>query len=174
MKALLALGVLTGLDNLRATVGMGTLQFPPRRRLQLALAFGGFEAVMPIFGLLAGRSIEAVATIGIYAGAVLLFLCGVVVLLGARSPRPARLNLRSSKALWFVPLLLSFDNLLAGVGLFTLGVHSVAAALVIGCVSASFSLGGLYGGAWLARRIPLRTDLLAGPALMLAAIVVVW
>ena len=48
MEAVLALALLTGLDNLRFGIGLGTLDIPTEQRFRLAAAFGLFEAGTPI------------------------------------------------------------------------------------------------------------------------------
>ena len=56
-------------------VGIGVSGVDTRTRLKMGVAFGCFEAAMPILGLLAGRSVAGhLGSVGRYAGAALLML----------------------------------------------------------------------------------------------------
>jgi putative Mn2+ efflux pump MntP len=59
-------------------------------------------------------------------------------------------------------LLLSVDNLLAGIGVGVMGQPFVLSALVIGTISTLMCFAGLYLGQILRRFIPKRAELLAG------------
>ena len=57
MLALLLVAVSLGLSNFAASIGIGVSGVDARTRLRVGVIFGVFESVMPILGLLAGRSL---------------------------------------------------------------------------------------------------------------------
>ena len=77
--------------------------------------------------------------------------------------------MNSRHMLFGLPLSLSLDNLLAGVGLGSIHYPVLFSALVIGLVSAAMSCTGLYLGNWLRRFVPKRSDVIVGAYLCLLA-----
>lgn len=171
MSTLLALGLLVGLDNLRVGIGLGALDLSPRRRRQMALAFGLFEALMPLAGALMGAWLASglEAYLG-WVGPALLGLCALVVLWGGRRQVDVKGALSGSAWLFAFPFALSIDNLLAGSAAAASGIPLGLALPLIGILSASLSLAGLYGGAALVRRLPLKRGATAAGTLMLMAL----
>ena len=115
MEAAIALGILIGLDNLRFGLGLGTLELSLRRRLQLAASFGLFEALMPVAGAITGPVLAdgAIAIVEWFVP-VMLATVGFIVLVSGLWDLDLRRCLSGSSALFFVPLALSIDNLVAG------------------------------------------------------------
>jgi putative Mn2+ efflux pump MntP len=67
-----------GLSNFAAAIGIGLSGVDAKTRLKVGLAFGFFEALMPILGLLIGQTFAGrLGQIGHYVGAALLILTGV-------------------------------------------------------------------------------------------------
>lgn len=168
---LLVLGFVLSLDNFRASIALGTVPFSFRRTLQVALMFGLWDAVMPLAGLLLGSYVsEATGTIAEYVGAIVLGGYGLFLLIHAlRNPEPDELD--HPWALFGIPFSLSFDNLLAGTSLGLLGFSPWISATVFGVITAVMSLVGLQLGRAAARLIRIRSDILSGVTLIIAAIV---
>jgi putative Mn2+ efflux pump MntP len=76
----------------------------------------------------------------------------------------------SRHMLFGLPLSLSLDNLLAGVGLGSIHYPVLLSALVMGLVSAAMSCAGLYLGNWLRRFVPKRTEVVVGAYLCVLAV----
>lgn len=155
MAALLSLALLVGLDNLQVAAAVGLLPMPPGRRLRLALAFGLCEGLMPLAGLALGHGL--LRALGPWPEAVevgVLVACGAVILgLALRAPgleeagaagRAERAQPAPGWLLFGLPVSLSFDNLLAGVALGTMGYPLLVSALVVGAVSTALCLLGLF------------------------------
>jgi putative Mn2+ efflux pump MntP len=168
---LLILGFVLSLDNFRASVALGTVPFGLRRAVQVALMFGLWDAVMPLVGLLLGAYVsEATGTIAEYVGAIVLGCYGLYLLISAlRNPEPEELD--HPWALFGIPFSLSLDNLLAGASLGLLGFTPWISATVFGVTTALMSFVGLQLGRAAARVIRIRSDLLSGATLIIAAIV---
>jgi putative Mn2+ efflux pump MntP len=104
-----------------------------------------------------------------YAGSIVLGGYGLYLLIGAlRKPAPEEID--HPWALFGIPLSLSLDNLLAGASLGLLGFSPWFSATVFGVITAVMSLVGLQLGRFAARLVNIRSDLLSGAALIMAAV----
>jgi putative Mn2+ efflux pump MntP len=124
---------------------------------------------MPLVGLFIGRRIgESVGGIADLMGAAVLGGYGLYLVISAlRNPEPDKLD--HPWALFGIPLTLSLDNLLAGASLGMLGLSPWFSAAVFGVMTAVMSLVGLLLGRVAARLVRIRSDLLSGVALIIAA-----
>jgi len=168
---LLVLGFFLSLDNFRVLIALFTVPLILGRSLQGALAFGLWAVVMPLAGLMLGNYVgKTTGTVAEYVGSVALGAYGLYLLIGAlRNPEPEEVD--HPWALFGIPLSLSLDNLLAGAGLGLLGFAPWISATVFGLTTVVMSLVGLHVGRVAARLIRIRSDLLSGVALIVAAIV---
>jgi manganese efflux pump family protein len=166
----LVLGFVLSLDNFRVSIVLGTVPFGLKRAVQVALTFGVWDAVMPLVGLLIGRQIgESVGDIADWVGAAALGGYGLYLVISAlRSPEPDELD--HPWALFGIPLTLSLDNLFAGASLGLLGLSPWLSASVFGVMTALLSLVGLRVGRAAARLVRIRSDLLSGVTLIIAAV----
>jgi len=166
---ILALGFVLSLDNFRVSIALGTVPFGLKRAVQVALTFGLWDAIMPLVGLLIGRQIgESVGDIADLVGAAALGGYGLYLVISAlRNPEPDELD--HPWALFGIPLTLSLDNLFAGASLGIVGLSPWFSAAVFGVMTAVLSLVGLRLGRAAARLMRIRSDLLSGGTLIIAA-----
>ncbi|MCX4410205.1 MULTISPECIES: manganese efflux pump [unclassified Streptomyces] len=166
---ILVLGFVLGLDNFRVSIALGTIAFGLKRAVQVALTFGLWDAIMPLVGMLIGRQIgESIGDVADLVGAATLGGYGLYLIISAlRNPEPDELD--QPWVLFSIPLTLSLDNLFAGASLGILGLSPWFSAAVFGVVTAVMSLIGLQLGRAAARLIRIRSDLLSGVALIIAA-----
>ncbi|MFF3639332.1 manganese efflux pump MntP family protein [Streptomyces sp. NPDC002250] len=166
---ILVLGFVLSLDNFRVSIALGTVPFGLKRAVQVALTFGLWDAVMPLVGLLIGRRIgEFVGGVADVVGAAALGGYGLyLVISSVRNPEPEELD--HPWALFGIPLTLSLDNLFAGASLGVLGLSPWFSAATFGLMTAVLSLLGLQLGRAAARLIRIRSDLLSGVTLIIAA-----
>jgi manganese efflux pump family protein len=166
----LVLGFVLSLDNFRVSVALGTVPFRLKRAVQVAVTFGLWDGIMPLMGLLIGSQIgEAVGDVADSVGAAALGGYGLYLVISAlRNPEPDELD--HPWALFGIPLTLSLDNLLAGASLGILGFSPWLSAAVFGVMTAVLSLVGLQLGRAVARLIRIRSDLLSGVTLIIAAV----
>ena len=172
MLALLLVAGSLGLNNLAASIAIGLSGVDRATRTRTALAFGLFEAGMPVVGLLIGRQLShALGSAAHIIGGLLLIAVGAQVTISAtRSssgddspPSVAGLRMRD---LLVLAAALSIDNLVVG---FALGAFRTPLALsvaVIAIVSVGLSLLGLELGARLGARLEHRSELLSGIVLI--------
>ncbi|WP_326752432.1 manganese efflux pump MntP family protein [Streptomyces hirsutus] len=167
---ILVLGFVLSLDNFRVSIALGTVPFGLKRAVQVALTFGLWDAIMPLVGLLIGRQIgEFVGGVADLVGAAALGGYGLYLVISAlRNPEPDELD--HPWALFGIPLTLSLDNLVAGASLGVLGLSPWFSAAVFGAMTAVMSLIGLRLGRAAARFIRVRSDLLSGVTLIIAAV----
>ena len=166
----LILGFVLSLDNFRVSIALGTVPFGLRRAVQVALVFWLWDAIMPLVGLLIGRKIgEAVCDVAELVGAAALGGYGLYLVISAlRNPEPEELD--HPWALFGIPFTLSLDNLFAGASLGLLGLAPWLTAAVFGVMTAVMSLVGLQLGRAAARIVRIRSDLVGGVALIIAAV----
>jgi manganese efflux pump family protein len=173
--ALLLVAISVGLDNFAASTALGVAGVDRKLRVRVAVIFGVFEGVMPVVGLLLGRSLahDLGSTAKPAAGA-LLGAAGayaiVTALLGDRrkTERP-ELGVRH---LVLVGGALSIDNLVIGFALGAYHVDLAAAAVTIAVVSVALSLLGLEIGARLGARLGPRSELVGGAVLIVVGVAV--
>lgn len=174
MIELLLVAVSVGLSNFAGAIGIGLSGIDARTRIRVGLAFGLFEGLMPVAGLLIGRQVATVlGGSGRYFGAAALVLTGLYTIWEARRAKAeedrqgGRLN---NRQLLVLAAVLSIDNLVVG---FALGVNRISillAAIVIAVVSVAMSLLGLELGSRLGSRVEEWSEELGGAVLILVGI----
>lgn len=171
MTALLALGVALGLDSFRVSLGLGTLPLRWARRLSIALAFGLCDALALLAGsALGGAFVNLLSQPAEYLGPVVLGSYGLYLIYLARYRADSARADDKSWMLFGLPVVLSLDNLIAGIGVGLLGFSVITSTAVIALMSALMSLAGLQLGGALARRVPLPSELVGGLMLVLLAV----
>ena len=171
MTALILFSLFVGLDNLQVSAAIGMLEIRTERKWLLTIAFGFFEAVMPLIGLLLGGLIHtALGGLAGSIGPLILMTCGLLIIYMAHGKQDTAEVVNNRWLLFGLPLTLSLDNLVAGIGLGALGYPVLFAALVIGLVSASMCFLGLFVGHQVSRWIPVRMEMVSGLYLVIIAI----
>jgi len=152
LLSLLLVSVSVGLSNFAGAMGIGLSGISVRTRIRVGIAFGFFEALMPVLGLLLGEAVAGFfGHYGKYVGGAILILTGAYTIIQARKtaneqkgrmPRSVRMQ-----SLIITALALSIDNLAVGFALAVYHVDIVLAAVTFGVVSIIMSLLGLGAGA---------------------------
>lgn len=164
-----------GLSNFAASIGIGLNRISFLTRIRAALAFGLFETVMPIAGLLIGQTLATrIGEIGLYVGGALLVLSGLYALWQARRGSGALLRERtlSFQQLFVTAFALSLDNLVVGFGLSFSQVPILLAALLIAGVSVAMSVVGLELGDRVGRRAGRWSEEIGASVLVLVGVAV--
>lgn len=168
--SLLLVSVSVGLSNFAGAIGIGLSGVSTQTRIRVGLAFGFFEALMPVIGLLLGHSVAgAFGHYGKYVGGAILIATGAYTILQERllaRDRPKRPAM-SGRGLILTALALSIDNLAVGFALAVYPVDLVFAAVVFGVVSIVMSLVGLELGHRLGRRVEEWSEEIGGGVLIL-------
>ena len=165
-----------GLSNFAGSIGIGLSGPDGRTRIRVGVAFGLFEGLMPVVGLLIGQALAgALGHFGRYLGAVLLVLTGVYTIWqGRRTDTSPPIETKSgsldNRRLLVVAVALSIDNLVVG---FALGVYHVSialAAVTMAVVSVGLSLLGLELGSRLGPTVGRYSEEAGGAVLILVGI----
>lgn len=172
MVALVFLGFVLGLDSFRVSASLGNLQLSASRRKRLALAFGLCDAIAPLVGIAVGHSaIELMGRWTAIVGPLALGIYGIYVLYLAWQCKEFGATDNDLWLFFGIPLSLSLDNLLAGVGIGMLEFPVLLSALVLGIISGLMSLAGLRLGSVIGKYLPVKAELLSGIVLIGMAIV---
>ena len=170
MLALLLVAGALGLNNFAVSIAIGLSGADRALRVRVALAFGLFEAGMPIVGLLIGRHLSH--SLGSHAhtiGGLLLIAAGAQTTISAlRSKDDARPSYTSARMGWLLLLaaVLSIDNLIVGFALGTYRTPLVLSVAIIALVSVGLSAIGLELGARLGPKTEQNSELIGGIVLI--------
>ncbi|MDQ6721377.1 MAG: manganese efflux pump MntP family protein [Candidatus Dormibacteraeota bacterium] len=166
---LLLVSVSVGLSNFAGAIGIGLSGIDARTRIRVGIAFGLFEALMPIIGLLLGQAVAGyLGHLAKYIGGALLILTGAYTIWQGRrveSADKARSPLRTRRLL-VTALALSIDNLAVGFALGNLHIPIVLAAVTMGVVSVGMSLAGLELGHRLGSHVEAWSEEIGGVVLI--------
>jgi putative Mn2+ efflux pump MntP len=176
LLGLLLVSVSVGLSNFAGAIGIGLSGIDARTRIRVGVAFGFFEGLMPLIGLVLGAAVSTYIghnLAGYIAGGILI-LTGLYTILQARQVKtedqtPRRLQ---THRLLITALALSIDNLAVGFALAVYHIQIVLAAVTIGAVSVAMSLVGLELGHRLGRRVEEWSEELGGGVLILVGIAI--
>jgi putative Mn2+ efflux pump MntP len=175
METLIVLGLLTGLDNLQVTPALGMMPMTTAKRWLFALTFGVCEALMPLAGLCIGHTLHrAFARFAETLGPVVMLGCGAAIIVMALREKDVSALVTSRWTLIGLPLSLSLDNLLAGLGVGATGHPLWLAAAVIGGISTAMCLLGLGVGKWIARWFPRNLEAVSGAYLCVLGLGMLW
>jgi manganese efflux pump family protein len=176
LVSLLLVSVSVGLSNFAGAIGIGLSGINARTRIRVGIAFGFFEALMPLIGLVLGEAVAGYVghqLAGYVAGGILI-LTGLYTILQGRQVKaeetgPRRLQ---THRLIITALALSIDNLAVGFALAVYHIQIVIAAVTMGAVSVAMSLAGLELGNRLGRRVEEWSEELGGGVLVLVGIAI--
>jgi putative Mn2+ efflux pump MntP len=175
LLGLLLVSVSVGLSNFAGAIGIGLSGIDARTRLRVGIAFGLFEALMPIIGLLLGQAVAGhLGHIAKYVGsAILIVVGGYTIWQGRRVPSEPRVPARiRTHRLLGTALALSIDNLAVGFALAVYQINIVLAAVTMGVISVALSLIGLELGSRLGTRVEKWSEELGGGVLILVGLAI--
>lgn len=169
MSTIILIGLALGLDSLRASLAVGASGMGLARSARIALAFGVCDGAAPLVGLALGRAtaVEVASWSELVAPALLI---GSGAYLLFRRPEAEAGRSEGTWAFLGMPLCLSLDNLIAGVGLGTLGPPVVPSALLIGVISGAMSLAGIALGRLGRLALPDQVDRFPGALLVVLGV----
>jgi len=174
LRGLILVSVSLGLSNFAAAIGIGLSGTDRKTRIRTAIAFGLFEAAMPLVGLFIGEHLAgSIGGVGKYAGAGLLIVIGAHNIWKARR-QPSAQEQQDFKHLMPTAFALSIDNLVVGFALSLYRAPIILSAIVIATVSVLMSLVGLELGNRLGQRIERWSEEIGGGVLVLVGIALVF
>lgn len=172
----LAIGLAMDAFAVAISLGASIAHLRVKQLVRLALAFGGFQGLMPIVGYLAGRSLREhpwVAEWDHWMAFGLLASMGVKMLYESRflpddgeEASLSRDDPTKSVSLLILALATSIDALAVGASLAFIRVTILVPSLVIGGTAAIFSVVGAYVGQHAGKRFGKKMEILGGLALI--------
>jgi manganese efflux pump family protein len=174
MFRLLALLLPLSLDTFAIAAAIGMLKLPAAQQLRLSLILAGFEAAMPLIGVLVGQAVgQAIGSPAEYAASAALLALGVYLLLSDDDERDTAAMFARAHGLGLLAfgIGVSLDELAIGfsVGLFQLPVAWTIVLLAIQAFVAAQI--GLLIGAQLGERVREHAERVAGLALLALGLV---
>jgi putative Mn2+ efflux pump MntP len=124
-------------------------QLKTRHALRMAVFFGGFQALMPLIGSLAGMTVRAyIAGYDHWIAFVLLCGVGTKMIYESFKIKPTKRNFNPSNILVLLALSVatSIDALVVGITISLLRIPLVLAVIVIGTVTFALSYLGVFIG----------------------------
>lgn len=176
MLGLLLVSVSVGLSNFAGAIGIGLSGIDGRTRIRVGVAFGLFEALMPLIGLVLGEAVAGYIgkNLAAYVAGGILILIGIYTIWQGRQVKGEEQAPRSLQThrLIVTALALSIDNLAVGFALAIYHIPIVIAAVTMGAVSVAMSLIGLELGHRLGRRVEEWSEEIGGVVLILVGIAI--
>jgi putative Mn2+ efflux pump MntP len=173
LLGLLLVSLSVGLSNFAGAIGIGLSGIDTKTRIRVGLAFGFFEALMPLIGLLIGHA--AAGYIGhnltrYVAGGILILTGAYTIWQGWGLEKKE--NAQASHSLIVTALALSIDNLAVGFALAVYQIPIVIAAVTMGVISVAMSLVGLELGHRLGKRVEGWSEEIGGAVLILVGLAI--
>ena len=166
---LIALGLAMDSFSVSIANGLATKTFKINKALTIALFFGFFQALMPIFGWLAGESIaDYISAFDHWIAFALLTFIGVKMIYESIIDKPNNfLGAYTIKVILFLSLATSIDALAVGLSFSFLGISIFLPAIVIGVVAFLLSFFGVYVGIRFGKILKNRIEILGGLILVI-------
>ncbi|HKV88234.1 MAG TPA: manganese efflux pump [Candidatus Dormibacteraeota bacterium] len=176
LLSLLLVSVSVGLSNFAGAIGIGLSGINARTRLRVGFAFGAFEALMPVIGLLIGSAVAGRignGVGGVIAGVILVLTGAYTIIEGRRVDKEAapKRGMRLHQLL-FTAFALSIDNLAVGFALAVYHIQILLAALTMGVVSVGMSLIGLEVGHRAGKHVEAFSEEIGGGVLILVGLAI--
>lgn len=168
----LAIGLAMDAFAVAISIGLALPKVTLGRLLRPALAFGGFQGLMPVIGWLAGQTIaryEWVAAYDHWIAFTLLAVLGAKMIYEAKflpDKEAAEGDPTVSMTLLVLAIATSIDALAGGMSLAMLRVTIFFPALVIGLVAGLFTMLGVYMGRRAGHHLGARVEVIGGLALI--------
>lgn len=177
LLSLLLVSLSVGLSNFAGAIGIGLSGINVRTRVRVGLAFGFFESLMPVLGLILGHQVAGLfGHYGKSVGGGILVLTGAYAIIQARrveaEPKPRMARGVRLQSLLVTALALSIDNLAVGFALAVYPVDIWLAAVTFGFVSIIMTLLGLELGHRLGKRVEEWSEEIGGGVLILVGIAI--
>ena len=149
--------LLTSVDNLIVCSAIGLLPLTRGQRRRYAFAFSAAETLAPVLSMSVGAFLWPTLLHRVDQSALAILLaCGVLILALAWFNRDAARLFGKPCMIVGLPLLMSIDNLIAGIGLSAVKAPPLLASFMIGLAGTIMSCAGLLLGDYIRRVLPMR------------------
>ncbi len=161
---LIALGLAMDSFSVSIANGLATKTFKISKALTIALFFGLFQGLMPIFGWLAGEYIaDYISAFDHWVAFALLTIIGVKMIYESIRNKPAKfLRAYTLKVILVLSIATSIDALAVGLSFSFLDISIFFPAIIIGVITFFLSFFGVYVGGKFGKVIKNRIEILGG------------
>jgi putative Mn2+ efflux pump MntP len=161
---LIALGLAMDSFSVSIANGLATRTFKPSKALTIALFFGFFQGLMPIFGWVAGESIaDQISAFDHWVAFGLLTTIGIKMIYESIANKPPHfLKAYTLKVILFLSIATSIDALAVGLSFSFLDISILFPALMIGLITFMLSFLGVYVGKSFGKILKNRIEILGG------------
>lgn len=162
---LIAVGLAMDAFAVSIASGLTMTRFRIRYVFRIALAFGLFQAIMPIIGFLAGLSIrDFLASIDHWVAFGMLSFIGCKMIYESISMDSNNKQFNPQDLLLILSLAVatSIDALAVGISLSFLKISIIRPALIIGIVTFAFSFTGVYIGKRIGHLFEKKIEIIGG------------
>ena len=166
---LIALGLAMDSFSVSIANGLATKTFKIGKALTIALFFGLFQALMPIFGWLAGESIaNYISAFDHWIAFALLTFIGVKMIYESITDKTNNfLGTYTIKIILILSIATSIDALAVGLSFSFLDISIFFPAIIIGVVAFLLSFFGVYVGRRFGKFLKNRIEILGGLILII-------
>ena len=166
---LIALGLAMDSFSVSIANGLATKTFKISKALTIALFFGLFQGLMPIFGWLAGEYIaDYISAFDHWVAFALLTIIGVKMIYESIRNKPAKfLRAYTLKVILVLSIATSIDALAVGLSFSFLDVSIFFPAIIIGVITFFLSFFGVYVGGKFGKVLKNRIEILGGLILII-------
>ena len=166
---LIAFGLATDSFSVSIANGLATKTFKISKALTIALFFGFFQGVMPIFGWLAGESIpNYISAFDHWVAFGLLTIIGVKMIYESFTNKPNNfLRAYTIKVILILSIATSIDALAVGLSFSFLNISIFFPAIIIGVITFFLSFLGVYVGRRFGKILKNRIEILGGLILII-------
>lgn len=172
MIEVIILAVALSMDAFAVSIGLGAKKYSPGLALKAGLYFGIFQALMPLIGYLAGKGV--LGWIAVYANWVafgLLALIGAKMIYeGTQEGIEDDISIITNKMMLILAIATSIDAMAAGFSLTQLEANPFIACFVIGIITFSFSIAGVFVGRKSGTWLESKAEIFGGLVLILMGI----
>ena len=161
---LIALGLAMDSFSVSIANGLATKTFKISKALTIALFFGLFQGLMPIFGWLAGEYIaDYISAFDHWVAFALLTIIGVKMIYESIRNKPAKfLRAYTLKVILVLSIATSIDALAVGLSFSFLDISIFFPAIIIGVITFLLSFFGVYVGGRFGKVLKNRIEILGG------------
>ena len=174
ISELLLIGIGLSMDAFAVSIGKGlsTKSLTPRHYLSVGVWFGGFQALMPIVGLLLGVSFASlVESFDHWIAFVLLGVIGSNMIRESLKGDECEIHPDfSARAMFMLAIATSIDALAVGVSFAFLQIDILPAASIIGVTTFILSMIGLRIGNIFGCRFKSKAEFVGGVVLIIIGI----
>ena len=166
---LIAFGLAMDSFSVSIANGLATRTFKISKALIIALFFGFFQGLMPIFGWLAGESIaDYISAFDHWVAFALLTIIGVKMIYESITNKPNNfLRAYTIKVILILSIATSIDALAVGFSFSFLGISIFFPAIVIGVITFLLSFLGVYIGRRFGKILKNRIEIFGGLILII-------